>query len=383
MRYKAVSLAVAILLIATPVYSQEKSYIVVETPRTAEPTVVITGQPFVQTYVIRFIDLTDSGESIIVLEEALDLKALGEFEVLAFFVDKQTKQRDFLEHIWRLRYTLRIINPKKGPYAIPPISVPWKHKKAGQEKNDPAIQVNYDFKTDEVHINYVTTIPEKEISLEVREEVNFGNFDKHAWTWRGISWFLLIIPLGVWLIVFVRAKRSQSKDSQAESSDVFDQEQVLIGVKPKNLSNLKTWLNLRLAIRYLKNCQTNGSGQLNECLGAEAEVVSAIRDFLMARIPGLNIGSTPLNMTEYIRKNSGKFPVTGDVLLQLAQQAVLLQSDLEKNGDKYSGVPSVKAEAVSGILAGLRFHRIAGSFVRHKFSRAGKFILEKFRGGRR
>ncbi|HEY4484352.1 MAG TPA: hypothetical protein VI978_01375 [Candidatus Paceibacterota bacterium] len=383
MRYKVVSLAIAILLIATPAYSQEKSYIVVETPRTAEPTTVITGQPLIQTYIIRFIDLTDSGEKIIVLEEALNLKALGEFEVLSLSVEKQTKQREFLEHIWHVRYVLRIVSPKKGAYIIPPISVPWKHKKAGQEENDPTIQLNYDFKTDEVNINYVTTIPEKESSLEIREQIDFGNFDAHVWLWKAASWFLFVMPFVTLLTFFVRSKRSKNRNNEEGAGESSDHNQTRVSVKAKKLTKIKTWLDLRRRLKYLKNCQTEGSGQINECLKAEAEVVLAVRNFLMARVSGLSIGSTPLNIVEHITKNIKELSVAGGTLLQLAQKSVELQNDIERDGGKYSDVPSAKAEAVGTILADLRFYRVAGLFVRHKFDRIRKFISKKFRGGRR
>ncbi|MBI2062603.1 MAG: hypothetical protein HYT64_02855 [Candidatus Yanofskybacteria bacterium] len=384
MRYKDISLAIAVLLIATQTHAQQKSYIVVETPKTAEPTTVITGQPFTQTYVVRFIDLTASNERIIIQEESLKSnKALGDFEILDFRIDKQTKQREFLEHIWYLRYTLNIVNPKKRAYVIPPIEVPWKHKKAGQEEDDPSIPINSDFKTEEVYVTYVTTIPVEDPYLEIRDEINFGNFEKQAWIWWVVSWFLRVVPAALWLIALVVLGRSLRKELKIEGTETVDK--VKVGEEIKNLSVLRAWFNLRMSIKHLKNCQAIGSGHVSDCLRAETEVVTAIKEFLRVKIPQLGIGSTPLTMMGYISKNMDQSKMKKKILLQLIEKAVIYQACIEKGADGYSRNPRAEAAELRYILGQLKFHRRAIVFVQDNLFKAKNRLtakLQKLRGKR-
>ena len=358
MKYVAISLAIAVLLVSTPVYSQEKSYVVVETPRTTEPTTVITGELFVQTYVIRFIDLTGLGEKIIVQEDVLKLKALGSFEVVDFSIDKQTKQREFLEHIWRLRYTLRIINPKKGAYTIPSIVVPWKHKKAGQEENDPAIPFNYDFKTDEVHVTYVSTIPEKETGLEIRDEINFGNFEKQIWVWKIFSWLLIFVPAGFWLVFFARGRSSRKLSEKLDESEADDKNavvEVVANGRKKELSKFRTWFNLRRSIRHLRDCR-RGIDESGQNLKVKLEIIKAIKYFLMARVRYLKIGDTPVETKISIFEKMGKNSTKRMPFFKLAQKAYWYQTEIEKGDGNFARDPKDEAEDISGIVSRLRWY---------------------------
>lgn len=379
MKYKAIFLATVVLLMATPIYAQQKSYIVVETPQTAEPTTVITGQPFTQTYVVRFIDLTDAGEEIIVQEESLGShKTLGVFEVLDFYIDKQTKQREFLEHIWYLHYTLHVVNPKKSAYEIPPIEVPWKHKKAGQEENDPSVTVNFDFKTEKVQITYVTTIPEKAPSLFVRDDINFGNFEKQAWIWWVVSWFLRAVPLMLLMVALVVARWTSRKEFKTKDAEAVGEIQA--GENVKNLSRLKAWLNLRKSIRHLRNCSISSSDQTGDYLRAEAEVVSAIKVFLRTKIHKLSVGSTPRDMAEYISENMDQYSTARDALLKLAQKAVIYQANVETKRTDSSKSIHVEIAELRRILGQLRLYRRAALFVRYGCVKAKNKLVGTLRG---
>ena len=83
--------------------------------------------------------------------------------------------------------------------------------------------------------------------------------------------------------------------------------EIRVGEKIKNPSRSRAWFNLRTSIRYLGKCQTNSSGQISACLEAEAEVVTAIKDFLRTKIPQLSVGSTPLIMAKYIYENINQY----------------------------------------------------------------------------
>ena len=85
MRYKAL-LAVAILLIGVSLYSQTVSPVTIETLDTT-PTVVRTGQVFVQGYRIRYLDLSKYGEKVIIYEDKIKTGFLtlpDEIEIVEF-----------------------------------------------------------------------------------------------------------------------------------------------------------------------------------------------------------------------------------------------------------------------------------------------------------
>ncbi len=322
MRYKFLLLSVALLLTATPVLAQKASPIIVETPRNAVPTAVITGQTFKQTYVVRFIDLTHLGEEIIVQKEILEQKFIGEFEVMDFKINYDTKQGEFLEHRWELQYVLRIINPRKGPKIIPGFVVPWKHKKSGQQENDPSIQYNYDLKTDDVHVNYVSTIPEKDTYLGIRDHLDFGSFKLDRFIFLFASWFLAVFPLGLWFIFLTNKFRTSGKVNREEDVKISDfPETVPSGVVM--VSKGKAIKNLRKSIRKLKRSR-GADVEL-----AVIEVLTAVKDFIRAKA-GFNIGATPSEMVKAIsdNKNLKSFQAP---LLALAERASFYQVCFEGN----------------------------------------------------
>lgn len=326
MRYKPISFALAVLLIGAPVLAQEISPIVVETLRTANPTAVITGQPFTQTYVIRYIDLTDEGEEIVVQENELNPGVLGNFEVLNLEITKTTVQKQFFEHDWYLTYTLRVINPQKGPVVIPPLTVPWILKKVGQNITDPSLRVNTDFKTNPIHLSYVSTLPEKEPNLDIRDEINFGSYSNRAIRIRVLSWFLGIGPLLFFALLLVRnrisIKNNKESDSKTDTSETED----------TNLSML-TFISRKKALRDLGrylNHFDKLAGSLNDedLFKTEVKISESLNDFLRAEL-SLNVGATPSDMAAHVEQKL-KNGRSKKLLLRLTKTAVVLYQDVEK-----------------------------------------------------
>ena len=215
MRYKLIGLAV-VLLLASPASAQKVSPVIVETPRTTIPTVVKTGESFKQVYVVKFFDSSGDFEEIKIQEDQLSSTMLGSFEVLNLSIVKEAKRADYLENVWYLEYTLRIINEKKSndlagekkePYKIPRITIPWTGKKIGER--DSNLVANTDIKTQEVYINYVSTITEDPY-LFIRDDVDFGSFSRKAFWFGASSWVLWIVPPGLWLLMLVRRLRSRA-----------------------------------------------------------------------------------------------------------------------------------------------------------------------------
>ena len=328
MRYKAISLALAVLLIGTPTLAQEVSPIIVETLRTANPTTVITGQPFTQTFVVKFIDLADEGEEIVVQEGGLKPGILDKFEVLKLDVAKLTPPpKQYQEYWWYLTYTLRLINSEKGPYVIKPIVIPWIKKRVGQNITDPSLEVNIEFKTNEVHINYVTTIPEKETYLDILDEINFGSFSQKAFNLRIASWLFGIVPplaFVVWLTwnrKFIRVVKES--DYQAE----------VLEADNAGLSMLKV-VSRKKALRDLKR-QVRDFYKLNpdsckedDLFDLENDIGESLNNFLRIEL-SLSVGATPLEMAAYVEKNL-KDGRSRKLLASLTETAVFYQQDVER-----------------------------------------------------
>lgn len=326
MRYKVISLAIAVLLMATPVFAQKSVPILTQTLKTTNPTTVITGQTLKQTYFVRFIDLTHKGEEIIIKKEDLDLKTLGEFEVLNLQIDYDVKQEKFLEHRWYLNYTLRIINPQKGPKIISSFVVPWKLKKIGQQDDDLSVQYDYDLKTEEVHLNYVTTIPAKDPHLAIMDQMDFGTFGISGWVLKYVSWFLAIVPMSVWLVLFVWRLRSSGARSHEEENLKAEESDSSIKTKGAKVSLWKARRQLRKAITRLNNMGTGRSS--DSASRVMPELYGALMDFLRIKVPYSTIGTTGTEMlllVEKMKNGSGK-----KALSELAEKAAYYQNCIEK-----------------------------------------------------
>ena len=169
MRYKLL-LFVCVLLIATPVLSQEFSPIIVETGKPT-PSVVGTGESFKITYRARFFD------TVIISEEQMQSEniALDKVDVLGLKIKKERVSNDALGfvNVWDFTYTFRIIQPDKGVKKIPSFNFIWVEKKAGvtveetKDKEKPR-----EMPTEEVGVSYVTSIV-KPPPLDIRDEINF------------------------------------------------------------------------------------------------------------------------------------------------------------------------------------------------------------------
>ena len=120
MRRAAIGAAI-LLLVARSGVGQEPPPLTVETLKPV-PTVVKSGEPFLQVYRVRFPDLIGEGRELIVLEDRMapGNVTVNPFEAISVDV---AKRRVGDEHIWDFAYTLRLVNPTKGTYLVPSLSV--------------------------------------------------------------------------------------------------------------------------------------------------------------------------------------------------------------------------------------------------------------------
>lgn len=338
MKYKFLVL-LFVLLIATPTYGQEPSLVVVETLEPT-PTTIKTGELFVQLYRIRYLDLSEEGIDVTINEENLNLRTLGEFEVLSFCIDKGqlsgpcaglgggSIKKDFLERTWYLKYTLRIISPKKGTYKIPPMTVFWTEKNIGQaasEAEPKSMQVEK-----EVFVNYVTTVTENP-QLDIRDNFDFGAFSTKSFVYKLAFWFCIAGIPTLWLLLLVVYLRSPASEPKISLTERVADGNLSEGFTPyQPLSKRESFKALRKVIK--KFSVLTGDAKNFDGSKIRAELVGAIMDFLKTRTPKSNIGMTPFDMSKFINETMAHTS-NGANLLIFSKRALRYQSDLEEGRD--------------------------------------------------
>ncbi|OGN05201.1 MAG: hypothetical protein A3B99_02145 [Candidatus Yanofskybacteria bacterium RIFCSPHIGHO2_02_FULL_44_12b] len=320
--------------VVSPAAGQEISPVVtVDFPRVIAPTTFITGQHFVQIVRLRFIDLSHKGEEILIREDDLsNLKFWGDFEVIDVLIDKRIVQKDFVEHVWYVKFILRIVKEKKGGYKLPPITVSWARKKIGQSIDDPSVVWRNDIKTAEVPVNYVTTTPDDPY-LDIRDQNDLGDPSRSALIWRIVGWFLAIFPLVVWVAMLVRYLRAPAVLAPRGGSGGQADADV-IPIDPEYLQEIserKAFRNLRRSVaklRALSNSKDIDAGKLMSKIQVD------IMAFLRTQVQESTAGTTPVEMKQLILSSiEDKKPALPGWRLKalsgLADEACIYQKFLE------------------------------------------------------
>lgn len=224
MRYKFLACAF-LLLISTPVFSQEFSPIVIETGK-PNPSVVKSGEPFRVTYRAKFFD------TVLIFEERMQPSNLVMEKIEVIDLKIEPKKREYNDslgylNVWDFTYTFRIIQPEKEAYKIPPFNFIWAEKRAGvsdeetREKEKPR-----EFLTEEVGVNYVSSIV-KPPALDIRDEIIFSSpvasgAVLRRWAYGVIGMALLFLGL----IIFrfprnLKARKSRGSDGES-ATEVLD-----------------------------------------------------------------------------------------------------------------------------------------------------------------
>ena len=104
-----------------------------------EPTVVKTGDLIIQRYRVRFPDLIDEGQEIIMLEDRMAPEALPvhPFEGVSLSIDKGRVDD---EHIWVFAYGFRLVDPSKMTYILPSFSFYYLVRDLGEDIEDAEVQ---------------------------------------------------------------------------------------------------------------------------------------------------------------------------------------------------------------------------------------------------
>ncbi|HIM52378.1 MAG TPA: hypothetical protein EYM36_10750, partial [Acidobacteria bacterium] len=194
-----------------------------------EPTVVKTGDLILQRYRVRFPDLIDEGQEIIMLEDRMAPETLPvhPFEGVSLSIDKARVDD---EHIWVFTYGFRLVDPSKMTYILPNFSFYYLVRDLGQDFEDAEVQ---QVDGGQGLVRYVTTITDEPI-LAIRDTIELGSFAGRAWILRTLAWTVAPLPMVVWLVMLLRSARTPTSISleKAEEAEELARIEAQIPIPP-------------------------------------------------------------------------------------------------------------------------------------------------------
>ena len=337
MLYKA-SLWAIVLLVGTPivVWSQEVSPIVVETLRESTiPTTIRTGEPFIQVYKIQYIRSEKWGKEVVVLEDDMKPKSypspFDDFEIINWSMSEPVtidgEETD--ERTRFLTITIRIINPKKGEYKIPKLSVKWALKIGEKIENQEPIE------TEIVHLNYVSTITDDPY-IDIRDGVDFGDYSG----WANLFWYVSRagVPLAMSLclyLIFSSLKKAKKVKRQKVSGKTQEAELLEAYVyENKNVSFKQAYKNFFREFRRFRKQYflfDGSEGDNVQLLRVVKRFAPAIDSVLRSCLSGLSPGDTVRDMRLFIERDMTNLSSYRyrSALIFLQQKLVGYQADIE------------------------------------------------------
>ena len=324
MRYKAL-LAVAILLIGVSLYSQTVSPVTIETLDTT-PTVVRTGQVFVQGYRIRYLDLSKYGEKVIIYEDKIKTGFLtlpDEIEIVEFNDGKNSEEKVGNETSKDISFVLKIIGPEKGSYKIPKGKLEWSIQRAGQTEENAENQKPIETEK-EVYINYTTTIT-SDPYLDIRDKVYLAIHQYLTWTFwlisRALSPLAVLLLLVIFSVYMLRGKSAAEKEPDTAKPEEFDEPEA--SELPISFTGAYR-LFFKELNRLEKNFLFSRAGMdKNKTLGFKRELSVLVRNLIGASLGDLNPGDSAWIILNQTRNVKGLY---GQALSALA----LMLADYEK-----------------------------------------------------
>lgn len=312
-----------------------------------EPTVVKTGDLIIQRYRVRFPDLIDEGQEIIMLEDRMAPETLPvhPFEGVSLSIDKSRVDD---EHIWVFTYGFRLVDPSKMTYLLPNFSFYYLVRDLGEDIEDAEVQ---QVDGGQGLVRYVTTITD-EPSLAIRDTIELGSFAGRSAFFRTLAWTVAPLPMVVWLVMLLRLARPPKAISieKAEEAEELARIEAQIPIPPS------IWEARRSVRRQLKTLHDMPSSANGEALAeVERALVISFRDYLQAELPDLHTGDTALDIQHYVegladgsRKNA---------LHTLTSRMVAYQRGLEYGDPAPIESPGDEARSLREALSRLRPHR--------------------------
>ena len=324
---------------------EEASLVAIET-LDVEPTVVKTGDPITQTYRVRFPDLIDEGQEIIILEDRMVPETLPvhPFEGLALDVRKRQVED---EHIWDFHYRFRLIAPEKSTYILPGFSFYYLLRDLGEDVEDAEVrQVDSGANL----VRYVTTLTDTPL-LDIRDTIELGTFGVRATAFRVLAWVLAPIPLLVWLVLLVRQARKPKAVSEARQKEDEELEQLEAQI-PVPPSIWQARRDLLRRVRELARLRPADNGAVLQ--DVRRNLIIQGREYLRAELPEIHIGDTPKEIGSYVAGLADG--PRKEALSWVTARLVDYQSSLEYASTAPIADPAREARAFEQSLTMLRPH---------------------------
>ena len=311
-----------------------------------EPTVVKTGDRITQTYRVRFPDLIDQGQEIIILEDRMVPENLPvhPFEGVSLAVEK--RQLDD-EHIWDFVYGFRLVAPEKATYVLPGFSFYYLVRDLGEEVEDAEVQ---QVDGGPGLVRYVTTMTDVPV-LDIRDTIEFGSFAGRATTFRTLAWTVAPLPLLVWFVMLLRLARRPKVVTEAQQQEADELERLEAQI-PAPPSVWQARRNLRRRLKTLEGLMPSENG--TTLRDVERSLVITAREYLQAELPDLNTGDTPKDIAQHIA--AMKDGARKEALGTLASRLVGYQSGLEQEALTTMDDPAAEARVLQDSLTQLRPH---------------------------
>ena len=311
-----------------------------------EPTVVKTGDLILQRYRVRFPDLIDEGQEIIIHEDRMAPETLPvhPFEGVSLSIDKSRVDD---EHIWVFTYGFRLVDPSKMTYILPNFSFYYLVRDLGEDIADAEVQ---QVDGGQGLVRYVTTITDEPI-LAIRDTIELGSFAGRSTFFRTLAWAVAPLPMVVWLVMLLRSARTPTPISleKAEEAEELARIEAQIPIPP---SIWEARRNVRRQLKTLYDMPPSGNGKaLSEF---ERGMVLSFRDYLQAELPGLSSGDTALDIQRHVEglaDGSRK-----DALHTLTSRMVVYQRGLERDEPAPIESPGDEARSLEEALSRLRPH---------------------------
>ena len=311
-----------------------------------EPTVVKTGDLILQRYLVRFPDLIDEGQEIIMLEDRMAPETLPvhPFEGVSLSIGRSRVDD---EHVWDFTYGFRLVDPSKMTYILPSFSFYYLIRNLGEDVEAAEVR---QMDGGEGLIRYVTTITDEPI-LAIRDTIELGGFAGRAAFFRTVGWTVAPLPLFVWLVMLARLSRKPKPISieKTQEAEELARIEAQIPIPP---SIWEARRNVRRRLKTLQDMPPISNG--DELAEVELGMVLSLRDYLKAELPDLHTGDTALDVQRHVEQLADG--PRKDALRTLASRMVAYQRGLEYGEPAPIESPGDEAQSLEEALVRLRPH---------------------------
>jgi len=289
----------------------------------------------------RYLELSDVGAGVVIVKELLTPQKMTAkfgkpFEVLDLRTEERLEGREWN---WKFTWEFRVISDHKKKYYIPSFDIPWRLEEIGKPSTLNKTP------TDSVPVLYVSTVVDDE-NLDIRDKIEFGNYRIVVLGLRIVLVILAFSGFACFFLAFRMRRKKKNKERPEEEK-----------------------------ILSLKRVRSEFDAQIKE-LRDDADIITLLRNLLVAETPGLTNAYTPTGIVEFIRENESGY--RKDALTELANY--FLRYDMcIGTGDRFFVPP----EKLKRAAHALRWPRTWFGSFRDKIAKISEWLQELRRSVRR